>query len=205
MKNEDEPEPISKKTMGNGQPRKTKWEHCERYLLFATFICVAISTYYAVLTSQKALEQASLAIRPWIIIEKTNTTLNDEVIETKFHITNIGKTPAYITIERKAHHNDKLTPNSGFLPIESNLVLMPTQTVFVSGITINKDAHRKMKEGGFVDDITQSIRVNYGMSEDTVDTYYTYQKVRFDHKEFSGIIKDSKQQGIWDIIESDFK
>jgi hypothetical protein len=183
---------------------KTKWQLLERWILILTFICTLAATIYSVQTSRTALQQASNIMRPWITIEGINTLCSENGMGTKYVIKNIGTMPAYVVMKREAYQNGKQIADITS-PTVSRLVMMPNQVIYENGIIMFGDTYQMILKKVSVGEITQSIKINYGISRDKTDEYFIYQKLKFDQKEFPEDIKNTKRAGIWNIEESDFK
>ena len=187
------------------EDKKSIWVFIERILLILTFIGAIVGTVYSVRTSQKALKQASIELRPWILIRKINSVWDDEKIKSSFQVTNIGKIPAYVSFEVKSFLNDE--PSQLESPAQPPKVraLMPNQTEFPVGLIIKNEYYKKAMNKELDVKIFQSIKVNYGTSKETVGEYYVYKKLEFDQYDLPKKIQSLEQSGIWNLIDCDFR
>ncbi|KPL23803.1 MAG: hypothetical protein AMJ75_05390 [Phycisphaerae bacterium SM1_79] len=186
------------------QVGKRRWSGIERALLVLTFICTASATLYSVRTARRALEQASIELRPWISVTRLETFREPDHLETRFEILNIGKTPAYLDIESHAYRDGNAVPQSGEEQRERLNVIMPGQKIYYKGFGRKGELYESLLKGVFEEQVTQSITVKYDTNKENVKRYRTYLKLRFDASDLSDSIKGGSEFGAWDIVEGDF-
>jgi len=151
---------------------KSKWENYERLLLILTFICTVLSTSYAIFTSNKALHQASIALRPWVIIEKTVTDLYDDGMVIRFKVSNIGDIPTYVTYKTDATLNGIIISNKNDNEDDIIISLMPEQTAYPHSLTIKGEIYQQIMKKEFKGELIQSIRINYGTDKNKINDYF---------------------------------
>lgn len=194
--------------ISDSNENKVKGNLCqriERLLLILTFICVAIGTVYSVLTSKSALNVASNELRPWIIVPRVESILGIDHLETRFEISNIGKTPAFVIVEATATINEKPVKHLSKKNADMQLVIMPGQKIFYKAFRMKGKAYRKFVNKKTDDEIMQSISVKYGISKKDTDRFWTYYKIKFDKSDLPYKPLGTYYVGIWDIVDSDFK
>jgi hypothetical protein len=181
------------------------WQCVERLILMFTFILTAIGTVYSVQTARQALIQSSIDLRPWIAVSKVNTYLKPDRLETRFEITNIGKTPAYVIVECDAYRNGDSVKQQNPEQGTNGDSILPGQKFLYEGFGMKGDTYQNLLNGLFKEDIVQSIKVKYSRNKSDDEEFWTYIKVRFDIKDLPHQPQDDPVVGLWNIVESDFK
>jgi hypothetical protein len=204
--NNDNHQVKDKLPLANDEKKPSSfWQRVERFILICTFIFALTGTLYSVLTAQKALEQYSIDLRPWISTPKVETYFKPDRLETRFEITNIGKVPAYMTVEACAHRNGNLVKQKQPNQMGQTFSIMPGQKIYFVGFGMKGDTYEKLLNHQFEEEVTQSIDIKYDTNKNDTKRYWTYSKIKFDIKDLPPQLQNSQAVGVWDIVESDFK
>jgi len=188
-----------------------RWIRVERLILvltfiflFLTFIFTTWGSIYSVRLAKKTLSQMENELRPWIVIPQAESYFKADRMETKFQILNIGKIPAFYTVENEGYYGSKPTGHLEPKATESLLAIMPGQTIWINGCGLRGEPYERLRKRNLTEDFVQGIRVKYGHRKDNVGKFWTYAKVRCD----SADVPDSLQgtnTGMWNIVEIDFE
>jgi hypothetical protein len=144
--------------------------------------------------------------RPLLSVMSIDCYLNNESMETKYIIKNVGSKPAYILIKGEAfidgHPMDVIDRES-----ETHFqTVMPDQTIKYSGLFIKGNKFKLIMGGKIVPEIVQTIRISYGDAEKSIGEYYTYQRNKLDVAKLAKFKDQSKiSDGLWLVKESNFK
>lgn len=144
--------------------------------------------------------------RPLLSVMSIDSYLNNESMETKYIIKNVGSKPAYILIKGEAfidgHPVDVIDRES-----ETHFqTVMPDQTIKYRGFFVKGNIFKLIMSGKIVPEVVQTIRISYGDTEKSVGEYYTYQKSKLDIVKLAKFKDQSKiSDGLWLHKESAFK
>ena len=188
-----------------GVKNSSYWQRFERLLLILTFFCTLVATVYSVRTSQKAIDQASSALRPWIAIQGIDTFFEEDHMETRFKIMNIGQIPAYMIMEIEGHYENKKLPQIHPQSQTHPSVIMPGQTIWGKGVVVEGETYQNILEKELSGELVQSIRVSYSSKKERPSSYFSYQKIVFDVSDLPRDIINSQHLGLWDLVDGDFK
>ena len=191
--------------MKESERKGSRFKYIERPMLIVVFFFTAISTFYSIRLAKKSLDQYSIEMRPWISIAKTDTHFRDKDMLSKFPVTNIGKIPAYIKCEIECLVNGKSIEVENPEFYKDPLAILPNQTVYMTGLNISGPRYEEILKRKFKGKITQSLRIDYGISKDRINSYYIYKKVEFNIKNIPDDLKNLEKRRLWIILESDFR
>lgn len=185
---------------------KVKWDRFERFILVLTFLCTAIITFYSVRTASKALIQSKINLRPWVSLPKIDVIIQNDYLEIKQAVENIGNIPCFVSIDSKLNirYNDiskELEPEEYKI-----LVLLPGQKIYYD-YTCPNELKELIKHKSEDLDIILSVKVYYSEKKNDIGQYFTYNKsrLRVDMIPDNIINGYTYSSGIWYNLESDFK
>ncbi len=187
---------------------KKDWRKIERVILVLTFLVTAAVGYFSIRTSKIAVEATSLDIRPWVSIPKIDSTFQKDEIRSVFIIENIGKVPLYYKVQIKGFFDEKpIDRSEEYKEVPNNIIaLMPGEVIKFMGIRISGDTYRILKETDIPVNITQEIRIDYGISRNDIKRYYVSQTMRLDYHGVRRVLEHhEKVPGIWIPEKADFK
>jgi hypothetical protein len=152
------------------------------------------------------LLQPKQSNRPMISILSIDTYFNEDSMETKFSLKNVGGKPAVVLIRGEASIDSNPIQVKNEKSSTQYQTIMPNQNIRYRGLTIEGDTLKMIMNGALVPDILQGINISYGSSQETIGEYYTFQRVRLDVGKLVKFKNRSRvSNGIWLLENSSFK
>ena len=182
----------------------TCWQKTERILLLLTFFCTSIGTVYSVCTAQKALAQATVALRPWIAIPNVNTYVRSTGFDTAFELVNIGQVPAYAQVSVVGDIDGETIPQEERERESLVFVLLPGQKILRDAVKVKDQVFQEMKGARSDHRVFQHILVKYGTQKGDL-RYETVKEVELKSADFKQLLSSPERTGHWKLVGEDFK
>ena len=176
-------------------------DRLEKIATIGIFICTILATTYAVKVSRQTIKVIGTESRPWLAPMRINTCLHKDMMTVKVEIENVGKIPAFASLDNSMNIDDKMIVPE-FLSGRS--VIMPGQVVKTSFA---------VKDTGYQQVLAKKkklilvVLVNYTDEQEKPKKYYTHVESEFN----PSIIPSSwdhvaplEMVGIWTIRSADF-
>jgi hypothetical protein len=182
-----------------------KWSLPSKASYFGVWIgCVGILVAIIVFLFQA--KQSNNSERPMISIISIDSYLDEESMETKFSIKNVGGKPAFVLIKAEASIDGKPIQIKNVKSETQYQTIMPDQKIGYRGLTIKGITLKMILNGTLVPEIFQKININYGSSQETIGEYRTFQCAKLNVDKLVKFKRGSKvSNGIWLLESSDFK
>ncbi len=175
----------------------------------ATYVGVWIGAIALIITIVFPIIQSRFTAkieRPLLSVMSIDSYLNNESMETKYIIKNVGSKPAFILIKGEAFIDGN--PIDVFdKESETHFqTVMPDQIIKYRGLFIKGNKLKMIISEKIVPEIIQTIRISYSDTENSIGEYYTYQKSQLDVVKLAKFKDQSKiSDGLWLLKESTFK
>ena len=189
-------------------PSKSQWANWSlpsKASYFGAWIgCVGIFVAITFFLFQE--KQSSNSERPMISILSIDSYLEEDSMETKFSIKNVGGKPAFTLIRGEASIDGNPIQIKNVESETQYQTIMPDQKIRYRGLTIKGTTLKMILNGTLVPEILQKINIAYGSSQEMIGEYLTFQSVKLDVVKLVKFKHGSKQStGFWLLESSDFK
>ena len=189
--------------------KSIRWSKFERVILILTLLCTLTITIYSIKTSQVAITQSKINLRPWVSLPSIHTQFHMDNIEIRQKVENIGNIPCYVKIIGEITYSIENNQNTKRPGITNILVLLPKQHINY-GYTISGNIKEKVLEKDPRLSISIGTTVYYSEIKSDIEKYYTYSKSdlflkNLPQKIATGEPIDNTESGIWRSIESHFR